>query len=117
VASKLTAYITRAVFDLIDQQSEYYEETKGDTAGKEVRMYILAAMKKAARDPWGYAVPPHCPQHYRRIIAKPFVIFYRINEKKQELTFYPIRGGSQKPLAAATHRRIAAAGEKDRTEL
>jgi len=105
------------VFDQIDQESEYYEETKGDIAGKEVRMYIHAAMKKAARDPWAYAVPPHCPQNYRRIVAKPFVIFYRINEKKQELTFYLIRGGSQKPLTAAAHRRIAVAGEKDRTEL
>lgn len=113
----LTIYIANSVSDTIAEVISEYAETKGDSAGKETRKMFRAALDKVIASPWGYATTLYCPANYRRVNVKPFQIFYRINEEKQELTFYSIRGGRQRPLTAATHRNYASAAEKDRKKL
>lgn len=113
----ITAYIAETVFKQIDEQGRYIEEDQGADAGREVRKLLRTAMKQVESRPYSYAATLHCPANYKRVNVKPFVIFYRINEEKQELTFYSIRGGRQRPLAAATHRKLAGEAEKDRRKL
>ncbi len=113
----LTVYIANSVMDHIADVIAGYADTQGDDAGKEVRKMFRTALDKVIASPWGYARTLYCPANYRRVNVKPFQIFYRIDEEKQELTFYSIRGGRQKPLAASTHRSYAGEAEKDRTKL
>ncbi len=113
----ITAYIAETVFKLIDEQSRYIEDDQGAAAGREVRKLFRNAMKQVEARPYSLATTLYCPPNYKRVNVKPFQIFYRINEEKQELTFYSIRGGRQRPLAASTHRSYAGAAEKDRTKL
>ncbi len=84
----IAAYIAWAVLDQIDQQIEYYEGRQEDQMADQLESTLFAAMERAAANPHSYASPRGLPRLYRRIIAKPFIVFYRINEEKGELTFY-----------------------------
>lgn len=113
----ITAYIGQAALDRIDEEIAYYEGRNEDTMADELEEYLFNAIKKAAVAPHSYAAPPRFPRNYRRVIAKPYIIHYRINETASELTFYLIRHKAQRPLTRETHRKLAGEAERDRREL
>jgi plasmid stabilization system protein ParE len=92
---------------------EGLEETDGHEAADRVDEMFRAAMRRAAASPYSLAAIAYCPANYRRVNVKPFQIFYRINEQKQQIVFYELRHGRQRPLKSATHRKLAGQAEKD----
>ncbi len=104
------------MWESVDRETDYYFEQ----AGPDVAITMARRLKIAVyglADFYGYSRIAGLPSNYRRVIVKPFYIFYRLAQAGDHLTVYLLRHEKRRSLSPSTHKRLASEAERDSTEL
>jgi plasmid stabilization system protein ParE len=101
----------------LDKEAAFYLRYTNEKTARKLTDDVLTAIKALKLRVGVHRTHEELPPNFMRVHVKPFYLFYRVDEDRNTVLVYALRGDRQKPMTPRTHKTLATKAERDNAEL